>query len=185
MFYSKSTGGFYDPAINVSIPADAVQITDDAYQALFAAQSTGKVITADASGNPIAVDPVTLLTLTQAKERKVSELSAACKAQIAGGFTSSALGAAYTYPSTMTDQQNLSTSVLASLMPGLSSTWTTPYWCSDAAGVWYFRAHTAAQIQQVGQDGKLDVLSAMAKNKQLAEQVNAATTIDAVNAISW
>ncbi|WP_199032092.1 phage tail assembly chaperone [Ralstonia sp. ASV6] len=114
MFYSKSTGGFYDadvhgartltvvdpswirptvmvpdpqwapatveptltevPLIEVPdmsaveatvtvpnpesmIPEDAVEISDEVYQALLAAQSAGMRIVADAEGNPIAVDP--------------------------------------------------------------------------------------------------------------------------------
>lgn len=58
LYFSASTGGFYDPAINGSaIPADAVQITSDDHASLLAAQSGGKVIAADATGHPIAVDP--------------------------------------------------------------------------------------------------------------------------------
>ncbi len=58
MFYAKSTGGFYDPAIHGdAIPVDAVEITAEEYAALLAAQSAGKKIVADAGGRPIAVDP--------------------------------------------------------------------------------------------------------------------------------
>lgn len=55
MKYSKSTGGFYDQFSNV-IPNDALEVTDEKYTALFVAQSVGKVIVADDSGNPIAID---------------------------------------------------------------------------------------------------------------------------------
>ena len=58
MFYSKTTGGFYDTAIHGdAIPADAVEITSEQHAALLAAQSSGKVIQADQSGKPVAVDP--------------------------------------------------------------------------------------------------------------------------------
>lgn len=57
MFYSKTTGGFYDPAINSVIPADAVEITHDEHAALMTEQSAGKIIQADANGRPTAVDP--------------------------------------------------------------------------------------------------------------------------------
>lgn len=84
MFYSKSTGGFYDegmhgarqveqvttdPATGVTldrwteanpdckIPADAVEITAVEHTALLEAQSAGKCIQADASGKPVVVDP--------------------------------------------------------------------------------------------------------------------------------
>ena len=58
MFYAKSTGGFYDRAIHGdAIPADAVEISEAVHAALLEAQSSGKVIQADQSGHPLAVDP--------------------------------------------------------------------------------------------------------------------------------
>lgn len=58
MFFSKSTGGFYATAIHGdSIPADAVEITDAVHAALLAAQSSGKIISSDASGYPVSIDP--------------------------------------------------------------------------------------------------------------------------------
>ena len=58
MFYSKSTGGFYDAAIHGdSIPSDAVEITVEQHRALLEGQSQGKVITYDESGKPFLTDP--------------------------------------------------------------------------------------------------------------------------------
>ena len=58
MFYSKSTGGFYDTAIHGNnIPADAVEITADEHAALLEGQSAGKLIQAAANGRPVLVDP--------------------------------------------------------------------------------------------------------------------------------
>ena len=58
MFYSQSTGGFYDPAIHgVNMPADAAQITREEHSALLAGQSEGRIIAADADGRPVLVDP--------------------------------------------------------------------------------------------------------------------------------
>ena len=57
MFYSKSTNGFYDPAINTEIPTDAVEFTADEHISLLNGQSSGKIISADAKGNPILIDP--------------------------------------------------------------------------------------------------------------------------------
>lgn len=56
--YSQSTGGFYNDVVHTAeqIPADAVELTDDAYQALLEAQSAGQQITADAGGAPEATD---------------------------------------------------------------------------------------------------------------------------------
>lgn len=61
MFYSKSTGGFYDAAIHGdNIPADAVEITTEDHAALLDGQSNGKIIAADANGRPVLQDPPAL-----------------------------------------------------------------------------------------------------------------------------
>ena len=58
MHYSKSTGGFYTAEIHgASIPLDAVEITPDAYLALFDGQASGMLIAADAGGNPVLTVP--------------------------------------------------------------------------------------------------------------------------------
>lgn len=62
MFYSKSTGGFYDAEIHGdTIPNDGVEITTEQHATLFEGQSAGKVITADANGYPVLVDPPPVL----------------------------------------------------------------------------------------------------------------------------
>ena len=93
-------------------------------------------------------------------DQQKAALAAACSASIAAGFMSSALGAPYHYPATDVDQRNLLGSILASTLPGTPAGWTTPFWCADAAGVWAFRQHTTAQIQQVGLDAKAAVVAA-------------------------
>jgi hypothetical protein len=125
--------------------------------------------------------------LAQAQGAKITTLSAVCEAQITGGFTSSALGAAHTYPSGMPkDQMNLSGSVTASTLPsGQVAGWTTPFWCADANGIWAFTDHTAAQIQQVGEDFKSVVVAAQQKLIALTSQVNAAASLEAVNSVDW
>lgn len=58
MYYSPSTNGFYTPEIHGdNIPADAVEITREHYDALLAGQSNGQRIVADADGYPILQDP--------------------------------------------------------------------------------------------------------------------------------
>ncbi|MFZ2972305.1 MAG: hypothetical protein WA049_06670 [Ferribacterium limneticum] len=58
MFYSKSTGGFYDRAIHGdNIPADAAEISTEMHTELIEGQSKGKRIVADASGFPVLQDP--------------------------------------------------------------------------------------------------------------------------------
>lgn len=58
MFYSKTTGGFYDTAIHGNnIPEDAVEITAEEHAALINGQSQGKRIVADEAGHPVLADP--------------------------------------------------------------------------------------------------------------------------------
>lgn len=79
MFYSKSTGGFYDTAIHgKNIPADAVEITTEEHTALLNGQSSGKSIVSDALGRPVAIVPVK--PLPQVRAEKLAQLDAARKA---------------------------------------------------------------------------------------------------------
>jgi hypothetical protein len=124
-------------------------------------------------------------SLAQAQATQAAIIKAACQAQIVSGFTSLALGSAHTYPSQMTDQQNLTASVLASLLPNLAAGWTTPFWCQNSSGTWAQVQHTAAQIQQVGLDGKTAVTNAITKSADLQAQIQAATSVAQVQAIVW
>ena len=59
ILYSKTTNGFYSSELHsaAQIPNDAVTVTEEVWQSLLAAQSAGKVIQADSTGNPVAVTP--------------------------------------------------------------------------------------------------------------------------------
>jgi hypothetical protein len=184
--------GFYDD-VDSPVPSgvNAIEITVEQWQACLSAPG-GYVVTGGAL--VAAAAPTGAELLADAQALQVATLSEACAAAIVAGFTSSALGAVYTYPAKDTDQQNLASSVLSSLMPNLPSTWETPFWCADASGNWAFVAHTAAEIQQVGQDGKAAILACMQKNQTLAAEVQAvqlgddatgATAVAAVQAITW
>jgi len=130
--------------------------------------------------------PTTAQLLSAAQTTQVASLTKSCAAAIVGGYTSSALGSPYTYPSKTTDQINMMGSVTASLVPGLASTWTTPFWCAPVStGVWVYQNHTAAQIQQAGLDGKTWILTNQTNLANLNSQVMAATTVAAVQAIVW
>lgn len=66
MYYSKSTGGFYDAAIHGdNIPADAVEITAERHAALMQAQAAGKQIVANENAYPVAIDPPPAPPLTR------------------------------------------------------------------------------------------------------------------------
>ncbi len=127
----------------------------------------------------------TPIALADAQASQSQTLDSQCATAIVSGFTSSALGAAHTYPSQMTDQQNLTACVVASMYPGLAANWSIEFWCADSTGTWAWTAHTAAQIQQVGLDGKTQVMAYQTQNATLQAQVLAATTVDDVAKIVW
>lgn len=127
--------------------------------------------------------PAAQLQAAQITQRAL--INASAVAAMTGGFQSSALGTAYTYPSTLTDQHNLNGSVVASLLPNLPSTWTTPFWCMNSSGTWAMVQHTAAQIQQVGLDEKAWIVSCQEKLAGLNAQIAAAQTVSGVQAITF
>ncbi len=131
------------------------------------------------------VGGVLVQSLAAAQAAQIEVLKTACAKAITGGYVSSALGSAHTYPSTPTDQLNMAASVIASQLPGIASTWTTVFWCQDSTGAWAMLPHTAAQIQQAGSDGKAWVTTQQLKLASLSAQVMAATTVAAVEAVVW
>ena len=121
---------------------------------------------------------------------KLAALDIGCKAAIYAGFSSSALGAKYIYPAKDTDQSNLQASVLASMYSNLPTDWTTPFWCADESGAWAMRPHTAAQIQQVGIDGKSAIIGAIQRKAELqaalmAVDLQAPDAAEQLEAITW
>ncbi|MBO3274125.1 tail fiber assembly protein [Pseudomonas schmalbachii] len=57
MYYSAKERGFFDPAIHDPLPVDAIEVSDEEWQALLIGNSTGKQITPDANGYPVLTDP--------------------------------------------------------------------------------------------------------------------------------
>jgi hypothetical protein len=133
-------------------------------------------------GSGLITQPIALAKL---KTKAAAALDAACAAQIVAGFSSLALGTAHLYPAKPTDQANLTASVLDGVINQADTSWRTPFWCADSAGLWAWREHSAVQIKQVGQDGKAAVIAAQTKNATLQAQVAAATSEAALAAIAW
>ena len=184
MLYAKSTGGFYHPEINSGIPSDAVEISDDLYREILSGQSEGMIIAAGEDGIPLLSSPPEP-PLADVKERRNLSIKASCGAAITGGFTSSALGGPHTYPSDQNSQANLAANVLSSMYPDLKADWITPQLCADAEGDWVYRPHTAAQIQQVGLDGKAAILACLTRIDALRKAIDSAADVAAVQAINW
>lgn len=168
------------PASNLTPVADSIWTNT-------AARTTGAYSVDKSQSPPVIVltpPPSAAQQLAAAQALQIAKLRMACDAWITGGYVSSALGAPHTYPSTRDDQINMLGSV-ADAQLSHPADWTTPFWCVDANGVWAMAEHTAEQIQQAGSDGKAFIVVAQQKLVGLVPQVLAATTVAAVQAISW
>lgn len=135
--------------------------------------------------NKFEAPAVVAPTLDAIKAARVEVLRTACEAAITGGFKSGALGDVHTYPSDMKAQINLMGSVTDSIMPNLSPDWMTPFWVCDAAGLWSWKMHNAAQIQQAGRDGKAHVVECQTTLATLTAAIITAETPERVDAIFW
>jgi hypothetical protein len=177
LYYSKSTNGFYDDALSLKLPGDAVQITEGQHQSLLDAQSNGHIIAADATGKPTAVAP----SLQQLQATRLAELRKSCRDTLLGGFTSTALGVIHSYPSTETDQQNLRDALLTSISsPALES----PLWCTNSGG-WKMKPHTALQVEQVHSDWIAFRIAQQQRLLLLQTSANMAASAEALAAITW
>lgn len=176
--------GFYDSNFSPA-PASvkAIEITDGEWRACLS--TPGYSVVNGSLTSPATPTASENLAAGQLAQSQV--VDAACAAAIVSGLACDALvpGTPYTYPSKLTDQQNLASSVLSSVMPGLTADWTTAFWCADASGTWGFRDHTAAQIQAVGVAAKLYIIACITKKIGLEAQISAATTVAAVQAVVW
>lgn len=137
------------------------------------------------NGNEFEAPAVVVPSLEAIKTAHIETLRIACEAKITGGFISSALGGAHTYPSDIKAQINLMGSVADSIMPGLPANWTTPFWVCDAGGVWAWKMHNADQIQQAGRDGKAHVVECQSTLAALSDAVSAAETLEEVQDVVW
>lgn len=74
IYFSPSTGGFYNDDIHQGIPKDAVEVSTNEYSTLMDAQAAGKKIVAGTGGRPKAVDhaPIT----PNAEEIKIARAAA-------------------------------------------------------------------------------------------------------------
>lgn len=74
---SKSTKGFYDSTVNLTIPADAVEISTEYHMILIQGQSEGKVINFDTEdGIPVLADPVIQYRTASEYSESIDELVA-------------------------------------------------------------------------------------------------------------
>lgn len=69
LYYSQSTGGFYDSDIHTRLPEDAVAISPEQHATLLSGQSAGQVIMPGKNGKPVLADPAPCPSSTWDGER--------------------------------------------------------------------------------------------------------------------
>lgn len=148
--------------------ADLLEISDAQWAARLA-DPNGWAVNA---GVLVAYTPSVSLAQAQAMQKSV--MLQACSAAILAGFSSSALGSAYNYPSDDNTQRNIA---MAAVSGG-------QIWC-ETGGTWAMVPHTAAQAQQVQKDLFVMVQVNQAKYATLLAEITAASTVAAVQAIVW
>lgn len=118
--------------------------------------------------------------LALAKVAKLAEIDAAYEAAMAGGFTSSALGAPHRYASSITAQVKLAGAAISALAGD-----AVQYECTEiATGITAPRAHTIVQMKQAMLDGKNRAVAYKLHQTDLHNQVAAivvsGTTTEAI-----
>ncbi|KVQ12477.1 hypothetical protein [Burkholderia ubonensis] len=172
---------FYD-SIDSPVPegVPAIEINDAEWQTCISQQGQWHVSSDALARVP---PPTAAEQLASVKASAIAALSAACQAAILAGFTSSATGSATFYPTTDADQRNLQSSALAAAWSAGAEGWHVSLWCRQG-DAWAYVEHTAQQVQQVNADWVTFRASAQQKYAAAIDQVNAATTADAVRAVA-
>jgi hypothetical protein len=131
--------------------------------------------------------PDPIYSLDDHKAWKIQQMNDACKSEIYLGFNSNATGTWLHYPAEDLDQQNLSASVLDSVLAvqANETSWSTPFWCANSTNTWSYLSHNTTQIQQVGRDGKAQILACLQQKATLATQINAMTDYDQITNVTW
>lgn len=175
MFYSKSTKGFYSSEIHGdAIPSDAVEITAEEHYAILEGQSQGKRIVADENGYPVLQAPPPL-TLDEAKAAKLTEINAACDAEI------EAIKVSYPDTEVMTwDKQEREARALV-----LDATADTLLIDSIASARGIDRMVLANRIIANAAQFATASGASLGKRQALKDEINAATTVEQVAEIVW
>ncbi|MBA1250915.1 hypothetical protein [Pseudomonas luteola] len=176
-------GWFDTEAHDVTLPSSdlLVELDQEKWD-----EFSGSACWVDYSGALVMSAPALIVPLDQALSAKIAELNAACAAAIVAGFQCDALGEAYTYPSDIEDQLNLTGSVQLSQLEGADDPeWVTPFKCADKQGTWSAVAHTAAQIQKVGVTFTRIKLGLIGKKDLLIAQAKAAASVADIEAVMW
>ena len=159
-YYLTTTGNGYSP--DGTLPPGAVACTQEQH--------------ANAGAWTIENGEIVAYTMPLAEAQAVQSavIKTACRNAILGGFSSSALGADYAYPSDDVAQRNI----------GMCAVGGGLLWCETGA-TWAMVVHTTAQAQQVQKDLFAMIQTNQAKYETLMGEIAAATSVAAVQAITW
>lgn len=145
--------------IFTDLAGEQVVMSGDAYVSLKTKEVLAQHILEEGSGIYES------LLLASHKEKRITDISSECEADIVSGFASSALGTQHIYQSDRDDQTNLI---------GMVAGGTEDYFkCFDGTA-WGYKMHTATQLKQVLNDGKsvkLSKLQTFAQKKASVEAV--------------
>ncbi len=86
-YYSPTTGTCYIQGLHKNIPDDAVQLSDDTYQAVIANPTPGKVRAHDPEGLPILIDPPAVVPTASVLCEQVDGVADAARAAVVGDPT--------------------------------------------------------------------------------------------------
>lgn len=184
MYYSKSTGGFYDAAIHGNqIPADAVAITRDEHAALLQAQSEGQVIAPGPDGRPCVIDPPSAIITAASMCHSIDTAADAARLAVAGDplraveyEKAAAEAAAYAdadYPADACPR-----SVAAWAINGRTPRQAADSILAEAAAY----AEALYQIRETRLQAKEQVRQAMAANQVEQARLIASAAIDSIRA---
>ncbi len=176
MRFSKITNGFYPRSVDYkNLPTDIIDITQDEYALALPISPEKRAII---NGKLVIIADTADELLVIAKTTQISLLDKSCADEIILGFTSSALGAIYKYPSKPNDQTNL----VGSVSSGLAE---IDFWCMDEAGLWALRTHTLTQITQVLADAATLRIGYSVKLAGLISEISAMTDISEIELVVW
>lgn len=173
LYYSASTGGFYDSDIHDVMPGDTVSLTSDRRAELLAGQAAGLRIVAGAGGAPELQAPEDA-PLDELRARKIAEIEQARDAAIAGGFDFDGTR----FDSDAKSIQRINGAITLSLLnPAFETDWIA----FDNSLV----RLNAAQLAGLGAAAGQHEAAQIFKARQLKDQALAATTREQLAAITW
>ena len=123
--------------------------------------------------------------LKEVKEKKIDDINKNVNEAIVSGFTSEALGSKHFYYSTLEEQSTLNSLINLGVDNQFKAQKITLVDQVETKENRIAYSHTIQQLRSILADGFTHIASQVAKKDILETQINNATTIDEVEAISW